>query len=68
MATTRAMPLHSSDDAEALHHLFLYWKEHGPHTRNPDTIAGSIRMIWHGDPAEKWLETVLATSLMGLRC
>ena len=33
----------SSEDAEVLPHLFLYWKEHGRHTRNPDTIAGSLR-------------------------
>ena len=37
------MRLQSSEDAEVLPHLFLYWKEHGRHTRNPDTIAGSMR-------------------------
>jgi integrase len=41
--TNRAMGLQSSEDAEVLPHLFLYWKEHGRHTRNPDTIAGSLR-------------------------
>ncbi len=41
--TKRAMGLQSSKDAEVLPHLFLYWKEHGRHTRNPDTIAGSLR-------------------------
>jgi len=41
--TKRAMGLQSSEDAEVLPHLFLYWKEHGRHTQNPDTIAGSLR-------------------------
>jgi hypothetical protein len=41
--TKRAMRLQSSEDADVLPHLFLYWKEHGRHTRNPATIAGSIR-------------------------
>jgi hypothetical protein len=37
------MRLQSNEDAEVLSHLFLYWKEHGRHTENSDTIAGSIR-------------------------
>jgi integrase len=41
--TKRAMRLQSNEDAEVLPHLFLYWREHGRHTRNPDTIAGSMR-------------------------
>jgi integrase len=43
VANNRALKLQSSEDAEVLPHLFLYWKEHGQHTRNPATIAGSLR-------------------------
>ncbi len=43
VANKRAFKLQSGADAEVLPHLFLYWKEHGQHTRNPATIAGSLR-------------------------
>ncbi len=43
VANKRALKLQNNEDAEVLPHLFLYWKEHGQHTRNPATIAGSLR-------------------------
>jgi hypothetical protein len=41
--TERARKPQSIEDAEVLPHLFLYWREHGCNTLNPDTIAGSLR-------------------------
>lgn len=39
----RAKGPQTSEDAEVLPQLFLYWREHGCNARNPDTIAGSLR-------------------------
>lgn len=39
----RAKSLQPVEDAEVLPQLFLYWKEHGQHTRKPGTIATSLR-------------------------
>jgi hypothetical protein len=43
VASKRALKLQRGEDAVVVPHLFLYWKEHGQHTRNPATIAGSLR-------------------------
>lgn len=39
----RARRPQAPEDAEVVVHLFLYWREHGRDTRNPATIAGSLR-------------------------
>jgi integrase len=58
VANKRALKLQNNEDAEVLPHLFLYWKEHGQHTRNPATIAGSLRAFIGfllQDPVSVWV-------------
>lgn len=39
----RAKALQPVEAAEVVPQLFLYWREHGQHTRQPGTIAASLR-------------------------